>query len=208
MVAVRKSPQQQRSREMVTRILDAAQVVLVESGFDGASTNRIARQAGVSAGSIYQYFPNKEAVVQAVVQRFSERLAHRIEEHLEVREDESLADNLGRAIRALLDALDFDPAFLRAVIDTTPELGEASKFAELEQRIHAMIVERWRTQAVHLRPGMRPDTAAWMLIRTIRHLAVDYMLDQPDIGRDEFVEELVTMMISYLSPVPAPMRRA
>jgi AcrR family transcriptional regulator len=54
----RKLPAQPRSRETVQRILEATARVLIADGYDAASTNRIAAEAGVSPGSVYQYFPN------------------------------------------------------------------------------------------------------------------------------------------------------
>src|SRR4029077_6829621 len=59
----RKSASQKRSRVTVETLLDATARVLTREGYDRASTNRIAAKAGVSVGSLYQYFPNKEALV-------------------------------------------------------------------------------------------------------------------------------------------------
>ncbi|HWN32402.1 MAG TPA: helix-turn-helix domain-containing protein, partial [Pseudonocardia sp.] len=67
---------------MVERIIDAATRVLSEHGYDGASTNRIAATAGISSGSLYQYFPNKDAIVTAVLERFSDQLVARIDAQL------------------------------------------------------------------------------------------------------------------------------
>ncbi|WP_052628890.1 TetR/AcrR family transcriptional regulator [Rhodopseudomonas palustris] len=65
----RKIPRQARSRATVEVILDATALLLVDEGFEQTTTNRIAERAGVSIGSLYQYFPNREAVVGAVAQR-------------------------------------------------------------------------------------------------------------------------------------------
>jgi len=61
----RKKPRQERSVATVEVILDATARVLCSTGYDRASTNRIAMSAGVSVGSLYQYFPSKEALVAA-----------------------------------------------------------------------------------------------------------------------------------------------
>jgi AcrR family transcriptional regulator len=71
----RNAPQQQRSRLMVERIVDAGSAVLIQQGYDGATTNRIAEAAGISPGSLYQYFPNKEAIIAEVVEAFPITLA-------------------------------------------------------------------------------------------------------------------------------------
>jgi AcrR family transcriptional regulator len=70
--APRKRPTQQRARDTVAAILVAAAHILETEGPERATTNRIAELAGVSIGSLYQYFPNKHAVVAALRERHSE----------------------------------------------------------------------------------------------------------------------------------------
>src|SRR5271163_4842073 len=65
----RKPASQERSRVTVDALLEATARVLTKEGYDGASTNKIAAVAGVSIGSLYQYFPSKEALVAAVIDR-------------------------------------------------------------------------------------------------------------------------------------------
>src|SRR5689334_12938801 len=65
----RKTASQARSRATVEALVEATARILVRDGFDQASTNRIAAAAGVSVGSLYQYFPSKEALVAAVIAR-------------------------------------------------------------------------------------------------------------------------------------------
>ena len=65
----RKNASQERSRATVDTLLAATARVLVKEGYDHASTNKIADAAGVSIGSLYQYFPSKEALVAAVIER-------------------------------------------------------------------------------------------------------------------------------------------
>jgi hypothetical protein len=66
----RKSALQKRSRVTVDALLEATARILIREGFDKASTNRIAEVAGVSVGSLYQYFPNKEALIVCSRSRF------------------------------------------------------------------------------------------------------------------------------------------
>src|SRR5260221_6509172 len=73
--APRKQPRQGRSQATVEAILTATSRILVKEGFDRASTNRIAEQAGVSIGSLYQYFPSKEALVVALMQRHIDEIS-------------------------------------------------------------------------------------------------------------------------------------
>src|SRR6185437_5949733 len=71
----RKIASQQRSRATVDALVEATARVLVEEGYERASTNRIAQVAGVSIGSLYQYFPSKEALVAAAAERHQQELA-------------------------------------------------------------------------------------------------------------------------------------
>ncbi len=71
---LRRVPVQDRGQRRVERILDAAAEVIAESGVDAATTNAIAARARTSVGSLYQFFPNKEAIVQALAARYGEEL--------------------------------------------------------------------------------------------------------------------------------------
>ena len=78
----RRLPVQARSRERVDRILDAAAQLLTERGYDAVKTNHIAKSAGVSIGSIYQFFPNRYAIFHARVTRYLDRIADILSAHM------------------------------------------------------------------------------------------------------------------------------
>src|SRR5579864_9824870 len=71
----RKQASQRRSRATVDALIEATARILVREGFDKASTNRVAEVAGVSIGSLYQYFPSKEALVAAVIDRHTQEIS-------------------------------------------------------------------------------------------------------------------------------------
>jgi AcrR family transcriptional regulator len=71
---MRRVPQQDRGQRRVERILDAAAEVIAEVGVEAATTNAIAARADTSVGSLYQFFPNKDAIVQALAARYVEQL--------------------------------------------------------------------------------------------------------------------------------------
>lgn len=74
-VALVRTPTQERSRERLNAILDAAKEIILESGVAGLKIQDIAARAGVTAGSMYQYFPNKAAIVQSIAERYAETMA-------------------------------------------------------------------------------------------------------------------------------------
>ena len=71
---LRRRPRQARAQERVERILDTAESVFAEVGFGAATTNHIAQQAETSIGSLYEFFPNKEALARALADRYIARI--------------------------------------------------------------------------------------------------------------------------------------
>jgi AcrR family transcriptional regulator len=76
-IGMRRQPQQLRSQERVSQILDVAEQLFTMEGYNATTTNRIATQAKVPIGSLYQFFPDKAAIVQALARRYTKRLHQR-----------------------------------------------------------------------------------------------------------------------------------
>lgn len=95
----RRVPVQQRSRETVEIILEAAAQVFAERGFTGGTTNHIAARAGVSIGSLYQYFPNKDSILVGLMER------HLVEEQKHIAERMRKVSGRTRKPRRLLRRL-------------------------------------------------------------------------------------------------------
>ena len=123
---MRKTPRQARSRATVERIVAAGREVLVADGYDAFSTNRVAAAAAISPGSLYQYFPDKAAILEVVIDRYIEQTADRVAA--------AMADRMGGAglevvrdiVDALLTALEADRALLRVVDRTAPARAQSS----------------------------------------------------------------------------------
>jgi AcrR family transcriptional regulator len=98
----RKEPRQSRGRTTVDIILKATARVLLEDGYDAFTTKRVAQVAGVSIGSLYQYFPNKQALLVALV-----------ENHQQTR-----VEQLGRMISELAPLEEAIPRYIEAMIET------------------------------------------------------------------------------------------
>ncbi|MDQ1815608.1 TetR/AcrR family transcriptional regulator [Massilia sp. CCM 9210] len=96
-LAPRKTPSQPRSAHTVGAILEGAAHILELHGLEGYTTNAIAARAGVSIGSLYQYFPTKDAVTIALIERESAALVRAAADALQ-------GENQGRALRALIEA--------------------------------------------------------------------------------------------------------
>lgn len=184
---------------MVERIIAAGQAVLHRDGYEKASTNRVAREAGISPGSLYQYFPDKESILMAVVDRYADELSTQLTGVLADRLDLPGPQLVRATLDGLLDVLSENVEFLRLVVQQLPGAQFRDKAAAVEQRIGDLV----STYLVLQRPRTRapdPATAAWILVRLVEHLTVQYLLETPAIPRDRFVDELSAMIVSYLEP--------
>ena len=108
----RRAPVQERAKQQVTRILDAAAELIAEVGVDNTTTNAIAARVRISVGTLYQYFPNKEALVRALAVRYLEVL----DAVLPVPADEdpaqwSLPQEVERAVQVLERFIKEHPGF-------------------------------------------------------------------------------------------------
>lgn len=99
----RKQPSQRRSAATVAAILDAAAHILEATGLVGYTTNAVAERAGVSIGSVYQYFPNRDSVTRALIERRSEDLMIALLEIDEsARGRDGISELIGVAVRQQL----------------------------------------------------------------------------------------------------------
>jgi AcrR family transcriptional regulator len=123
----RKLASQERSRATVDALVEATARILVKEGFDKASTNRIAEVAGVSVGSLYQYFPSKEALVAAVMDRHRQEIAQTVRDELA----EVLTQPVEKAMRKLVavgvKAHRVDPKLHCVLAEQIPSVGKLEK---------------------------------------------------------------------------------
>jgi AcrR family transcriptional regulator len=198
---MRRQPQQARSKAMVERIIEAGRAVLVRDGYEGFSTNRVAGEAGISPGSLYQYFPDKAAIVSAVVDRHSDAVAERVAAALADRIGDAGPGMIRATTAALLDALGADVEVLRVVMEELPAARNRDRRTALERRVRELV-----TVYLAARPGATRSVdhtkTAWVLVMAIEHLTVRYVLDRPAIDRDAFLDEVVALCGGYLG-IPA-----
>jgi AcrR family transcriptional regulator len=186
----------------VAVLLRATELVVAQKGFHAATTNRIAEVAGVSIGTLYHYFPTKEALVEAVVHRmWEEELAA-----LEERGALLLEGPLDVAIRALVDAL---VAVIARRIELTnrwfreaSHLGQLELGMELTDRGIALV----RAALEHRRAEVRPKDLAFAsdlvvkaALAIVRTAARDYA---GQIENGALASELSDMLTRYLLKAP------
>jgi AcrR family transcriptional regulator len=154
----RKVPRQHRSAATVEAILEAAARILERGGLDALNTNSVAAMAGVSVGSLYQYFPGKEALLAELVRKWRALLVERIEA---VRQDppdtlDALAQKLINA--AVLHQLS-RPALARTLDDAEVTLPLQAETVSLNLHLSTTIADLLRAHGL-----ARPDEAARDLV--------------------------------------------
>ncbi|MEO3783794.1 TetR/AcrR family transcriptional regulator [Actinocorallia sp. B10E7] len=184
---------------MVERILDAATRVLSERGYDGASTNRIAATAGISNGSLYQYFPNKDAIVVAVLDRFADHLAERLGAKIETAMSEPWQNGGRILLAAQIKLLEENADLLRIIVEQVPRLGPFDKLNALQHRLTDIVRIYLLVNREHFRPDLDIDTTLWILTETVGQLSIRYVLDRPPIPHDRMVEELAALVIRHIA---------
>lgn len=196
----RKQPRQSRSRETVDAILEAAARIFATHGYAAGTTNRIAVKAGVSIGSLYEYFPNKDALLVALMERhIAEGQAVLAEVgSTALRPDRPLHEVAERLVRAMIELHARDRALHRVLLEETPLPPRVRRqLADAEARIAGVIAAFLRRH-----PDVRvvdPDLAAHVVVQTIEGLTHRLVVH----GKHEDVEaqarEFVRLVVAYLT---------
>ena len=114
--SIRKKPQQQRAKLIVDHILQAAQICIVEQGLMHITTPKIAEKAGVSVGSLYQYFENKEEIIQELLRRKSENLGLALKQMVITQEQLSIQEIIPLSIQFGFDVMRAESGFFIEVL--------------------------------------------------------------------------------------------
>jgi len=198
----RKRPVQRRSQVTVDQILTAAAQVFETFGYAGGTTNRIAEQAGVSVGTLYQYFPSKEAVAVALLEghiRETNRKLHEWVGHM-VSKRHGLREAIDDYVRGVMEVHEARPRLQHMLLEETP----------LPERLHQVLLsaehEAIEAMAGLLRlfPEVHRDPlgrAGYFVIHAVESLTHRFAAhpDERIVGKTDFVAELVTMLEAYLT---------
>jgi AcrR family transcriptional regulator len=193
----RKRPKQERSQATVEAILTATTHILTEQGYAQFTTNRVAELAGVSIGSLYQYFPNKEALIVALAEHHTNAMSQLAQQHLEGLDDRPMIDVLGQLLKAALAAHAINPRLHRVLNEQIPR-SEAMRQAD-DAKMEAMLRSFLATRRDQRQP-QNLDLTVFMLARTIKALVHGALLDRPELLKDGALEqEIMKMLSAYLT---------
>ncbi len=197
----RKNPRQRRAKATVEAILVAAAQVFEARGYAHGTTDRIAERAGVSVGSLYQYFPNKDAILVALAQRHMEQGLALAKAMLATAPQNpgDLEPWLRRLLQALLAMHHSQPRLQHMILEGLPlpqDLHDRMVASEA-QLVTTVELTMLRLAAPTRLP--RPRVSAWVLLHAIQGLIHDYAIHPPaGIDEDELTDELVALLQARL----------
>jgi AcrR family transcriptional regulator len=197
----RKHASQERSRATVDALIEATARILVKEGFDGASTNRIAEKAGVSVGSLYQYFPSKEALVAAVIDRHHRETMRVVRDTLADVAALPMEQAVRRLVAAAVTAHRIDPRLHRVLTEQIPRTGRLENVEAFARETHALF-RTYLDRHSGERRAVDPELAAFVCVTSIEALTHRAVLHHSKMLSDEAMETLVDeatrLVVGYL----------
>jgi AcrR family transcriptional regulator len=193
-------PQQDRGEQRVESILDAAEELIAEVGVDGVTTNAIAARAGASMGSLYHFFPHKEAILDAITERHTRKIREVNEKALAIdNADLPLPQLFERVVMGHAERHRRSPAF-GPVHEALARRGRHLKaFAELNEAMVGSI-ERYLAARYPKMPTPTRRLRARACYTTVHGLLEESLRIEPR-EREPWLREVIRMMVAYWEPV-------
>ncbi|MBK6922495.1 MAG: TetR/AcrR family transcriptional regulator [Deltaproteobacteria bacterium] len=195
----RKSPKQRRSRVTIDVILEATARIVGQVGLDRATTNRIAEVAGVSIGSLYQYFPGKEALLAALIEREASADLEALRVHFEASASLPLAVAIDRACEELVARHARNPGLYRWMLTYVPALGQHAKIRAIAAQGRALLRDMLGRRRGELDRELEPALAAMILGSAIEAAVHTAIFERPEtLGDGTLARELGRLCRGYL----------
>jgi AcrR family transcriptional regulator len=195
----KKRPRQERSRATVDYILAAAARILSQDGASRFSTNRIARTAGVAVASLYQYFPNKEAIVQALFERELSEERAELTNRVDALRDRPLREAIRTGIQSIIGIHARTPKLVASLLRSVPLLGAAEAHKRARLQVVDLVVEAMRARSGELRSHANPEIKAFLVVHAVEDVIHDAADERPEYLRDPaFTDELVDLVDRFL----------
>jgi AcrR family transcriptional regulator len=196
----RKTPRQARAEATRARILDAARGVFATHGYSAGTTNRIADAAGMSVGSLYQYFPNKDAIlVELVRSHVDEGTRHVLAATNASDTDEDLDTLVRGVVSAMVEVHARDRRLHRVLFEESPRPPPLlAELADLEDGVVGLLTDRLTERCPDL---VDPALPARIVVVTIESLVHRMVATDRPLDIDRFIDEATRLVAGYLQTV-------
>ena len=198
----RKKPSQARSKAMVDTILDATARVLIERGYAKTNTNVVAEMAGISVGSLYRYYPNKNALISALQERHVDKMVALFVDNItaNMASDGTLAGDLKALIDALVGAHLLEPELNRILEEEVSSCYIPN--SEVRQKFFAgakVLLNRHRAELTI----DDIDLAAFVVVRILKVLVKNVVLPVPaGVDASKLQAQILPVVLGYLTHAP------
>lgn len=195
----RKEANQERAKATVDAIMRATAHILVKRGYQATTTNAVALAAGVSIGSLYQYFPNKEAIVAALLDAHLEETQEWLRRAMIPALEQPLAEAARTLIEGLIAAHRVDPDLHRVFVEELPRIATFERIHELEKETLAMVRTYLEARVPHLTKKRNLDTVSFVIVHAVEALTHGVVLFRRDLLEDpKFVDEVARLVVRYV----------
>ncbi|WKE64748.1 TetR/AcrR family transcriptional regulator [Gallaecimonas kandeliae] len=195
----RKRPSQDRSRATVAALIEATAQVLIAHGYHGTTTAKVAQRAGVSVGSLYQYFPNKDALVVALIEHHATRLAQMMDEALGLTAALSLEQSLRQLITTALDRQRLSPELHKILVEQVPRVGGLQQAMDTSQHLTKQIGALLKRHSHRLPKRLDPDIAAHTMETVLEALTHKAVTAEPaSLENGCMADEIYQVLAGYL----------
>ncbi|MEQ1755849.1 MAG: TetR/AcrR family transcriptional regulator [Micropepsaceae bacterium] len=200
----RKHPEQDRSRATVGTILQAAAHVLVKRGYEAFTTNRVAEKAGVSIGSLYQYFPNKDALLVALMKRHVMEIENTVVEMVDRAATLPLQELVQLAVEQNVKSHLIEPELHRVLSEEVPSLGNLDWKKAYSRRVEARVRAAFETRRSEITVSDL-DLAVFVVTRTVEAVVHNAVSERPhDLQSGALAAEVSRLIVGYLTSKPVP----
>ncbi|SPL71782.1 TetR/AcrR family transcriptional regulator [Acinetobacter stercoris] len=195
---MRKRPQQQRAKKIVDHILEATQICIVEQGLLQVTTPKIAEKSGVSVGSIYQYFENKEEIIQELLSRKSDQLGLALKQIVMTQDQLSLEEIIPMSIQFGFDTMKSDGGFFNEVLKNWHGYNHSDAahvlekhFLEIGMYLFSRFFPEWNFETLKNKSFVIINSTLFTMMRYVS--GQDFLITE-----QQLKQEISKMILSYL----------
>jgi len=195
--SVRRRPKQLRARQTVEAVLEAVIRLLKRHGSKAITTNRIAEVAGVSIGSLYQYFPDKRAIFSALHQRHIDQIDRLVQTTLIEHASSSLEQLIRAMVEAMVEAHAPDSELYELLMTEVPHRADGTR--DFSVRLHGAFLLAISSRAREWKKGRDLNKVVFVVTHMVEALSHGAVLRRPaGLSLKDAKEEAVRAILAYL----------
>jgi AcrR family transcriptional regulator len=200
-VKPRRLPRQARAGATLDVLLTAAAEAFARDGWERANVNAIAKRAGVNIGSLYQYFPSKEALVVAVIERHNFAIMQIVRNALAQVVSLPMEQAVRKLVETAIEAHRMDPKLHRVLAEQIPRTGKLENVEAFNRETYTLFKAYLEAHREEFRP-MDLELAAFVCVTSIEALTHNAVLHHSEMLSTEMkgtlIEEATRLIVGYL----------